>query len=414
MLSLAAKDGLERFAAALFLDREMADMRVSSLVDETERRLFLSRERRPPRGAHSLLPIDEVALIAMPDLTQRPWGPPVAPSDPQPPDPPPPPERDWAGFQLCEEPTPEPPPEPTPCVAPFDYELPADAPALPDLRQQLALLPLAEPPAIYRSDGLLAAQAALVRICAARADAVAVLSLPAHFGVRDALEWGRALPVAAPDLLAGAELSYAGVYHPWLLTPETSAPELAPLRALPPDGAVCGMAAARALARGPWVAPANHALRGAVGLTPELSDAEYGALFDGQVNVLRRRPGQLLALSAHTLSRERQLVQLSVRRLLILLRKLALRRGMRYVFEPNNARFRQLVQLAFERLLRDLAARGALAAYEVVTGPEVNTRNDEDNGRFIVALKVAPTLPIGFITVTLLRSGEGLLEILER
>jgi hypothetical protein len=414
-LSLAAKDGLERFDAALFLDAEMAGMGVSVLADEAERRLFLSRERRPPRGAHSLLPIDEVALIAAPDLTQRSWREPFdVPSDPPPQEPPPEPEPDWSNFQRCERSAQEAPPEPAPCVAPFEYELPPDAPTLPDLRQQLALLPLAEPPAAYGSEELLTAQAALVRICAARADAVAVLSLPGHYGVREALEWRRALAARAPSLLAGAELSYAAVYHPWLLTPEPSAPELAPLRAAPPDGAVCGMAAARALARGPWVAPANHGLRGAVGLTPELSDDEYGALFDGQVNVLRRRPGQFLTLSAHTLSHERQLIQLSVRRLLILLRKLALRRGMRYVFEPNNARFRQLVQLAFERLMRELTARGALAAYQVVTGPEINTQNDEDNGRFIVALKVAPTLPIGFITVTLLRSGEGLLEILER
>jgi hypothetical protein len=413
-LSPAAKDGLTAFAPALLLDPEMAELRVGTIVGEAERRLFLDAQREPPRGAHSLLPIDEVALIALPDAAHRPWAMPAELPDDPPPPAEPPPEPDWSAFQLCATPPPPPPPPPSPCVAPFEYELPLDAPPAPGLRQQLAALPALEPADSYTAGPLLRCQAALVRLCAARADTVAVLSMPEHAGLRDACEWAAGLAAAAPDLLAANELSYAALYHPWVQVREEVAPELAPLRTVAPDGAVCGMAAARALARGPWMAPANVGLRGVVGLGKELDDGAWGELFDAQVNLLRRRPGQFLALSAHTLSRDRQLVQLSVRRLLILLRKLALRRGMRYVFEPNNGRFRQLVQLSFERLMRDLAARGALVAYEVVTGPEVNTRNDADNGRFIVALKVAPTLPIGFITVTLLRSGEGLLELIER
>jgi phage tail sheath protein FI len=99
---------------------------------------------------------------------------------------------------------------------------------------------------------------------------------------------------------------------------------------------------------------------------------------------------------------------------LIFLRKAALRRGQQFVFESNNERFRQQVQVSFERLMAALVERGALAAFQVVTSEEVNTPNDAYNGRFIVALKVAPTLPIEFITVVMLRAGESLLEILER
>jgi phage tail sheath protein FI len=103
-----------------------------------------------------------------------------------------------------------------------------------------------------------------------------------------------------------------------------------------------------------------------------------------------------------------------VLRLLLYLRKLALQRGMRYVFETNNERFRQLVQHSFEYTLTVLTERGALNDFEVVTGSEINTPNDFDNGRFLIALKVAPTQPIEFITVVLLRAGEGLLEVIER
>jgi phage tail sheath protein FI len=195
---------------------------------------------------------------------------------------------------------------------------------------------------------------------------------------------------------------------------ETSCPALAPVRALPPDGAVCGLIAARERARGVWIAPANEALAGVIGLTPALNDADWEDLYNRQINMLRQQPGRFTLMSGFTLSADRLLVQISVRRLLIFLRKLALRRGQRFVFESNNERFRRLVQVSFERLLQALVERGALAAFEVVTGDELNTPNDQFNGRFLVALKVAPTLPIEFITVVMLRSGENLLEVLER
>jgi phage tail sheath protein FI len=190
-------------------------------------------------------------------------------------------------------------------------------------------------------------------------------------------------------------------------------PELALLRHAPPDGAVCGVIAARELRRGPWVAPAGVPFLGVIGLAPSIGEPDWVQLFDAQVNLLHPRPGLFTQMCAHTLSPDRLLVQLSVRRLLIYLRKLALRRGMEYVFEPNNERFRRRVEAGLERTLDELAARGALAAYQVVTGEGLNTPNDVDNGRFIVALKIAPASPIEFITVALLRTGEGLLQVVE-
>lgn len=416
---LPGKDGLDSFdAEALFLDDDLGGLGVGSLVMEAERRLYLGVTPQPLRRLHALLPIDEVAVIAVPDAIHRGWGNPADEQEPAPPPEPPPappPPIDWSLFRDCSRPAPLPvPPPPRVCVQPFEYRLPSSAPDVPDVRQQLAGMPVLDPPAAYQAAGLLHVQAALVRLCAARADVLAVLSLPEHYDKRAALDWQRALPVVAPDVLAGSVLSFAAVYHPWVLVRETVAPELLPLRALPPDGVVCGMIAARERVRGAWVAPANVPLRGVVGLSMPISVAEWGELFDTQINVIRQQPGQFTLLSAHTLGTDRLLMQISVRRLLMFLRKVALRRGARYVFEPNGPRLRQQVQLAFERLLGQLAARGALAAYQVVTSAEVNTPNDAAHGRFLVALKVAPTLPISFITITLLRSGEGLLELIER
>jgi phage tail sheath protein FI len=151
-----------------------------------------------------------------------------------------------------------------------------------------------------------------------------------------------------------------------------------------------------------------------VGLTSPLAEADLLTLFESGINGLRHQPGIFATLSAHTLSDDPLLLQVSVRRLMIFLRKLAWQRGQQYVFETNNVRFRQLVQASFERLLAALMARGALVAFEVVTTGSINTPDDLDNGRFLIELKVAPSNPVEFITVVLLRSGEGLLEVLER
>ena len=254
-------------------------------------------------------------------------------------------------------------------------------------------------------------QVALIQLCAARADAVAVLSLPAHYGTADFITWSQRL--SNDRRVIGAPLSFAAAWHPWIQVVEPATPQLAPLRSLPPDGVATGTIAARENARGVWVAPANVPLRGVVGLTPALAKADEVSLFNAHDNLLVHQPGAFVGLSAHTLCTDPSLLQLSVRRLLILLRKIALQRGMRYVFETNTDRFRQMVRRSFERLLSTLTQLGAIVSFQVVTSGGVNTPDDIANGRLIVQLLVAPTNPVEFITVTLVRAGEGLLDVLE-
>ncbi len=416
---LSHKDGLDTFnPVELFLDPRLKDVGVRDLINEANQYLYLDPGSpvEPLKKLHSVLEIEEVGLIALPDAVHRPWGPPeplpgevVNPPQPQPPD--------WSHFQDCPV---QPPPPVTKqlCLLPFDFAPLQDTEEPTDVRQELILLPVLIPADAYQVDLLLDVQKALVTLCAARADVVAVLSLPQHFGRHEAVDWQQALEarllgetVTADDLNM---LSYTAAYHPWLQIPEAVTPELAPLRAMPPEGACCGMIAARELVRGAWIAPANVPLRGIVALTPEITKADWAALFDARINIVRQLPGQFTLMSAHTLSYDNMLVQISVRRLLIFLRKLALRRGMRYVFESNTERFRRRVQTGLENTLNTLVTRGGIVAFEVVTDESVNTQNDIDNGRFLIAIKVAPTLPIEFITVILLRTGEDLLNVIER
>src|SRR6185295_7859956 len=134
----------------------------------------------------------------------------------------------------------------------------------------------------------------------ARGDAVALLGLPEHYREDAAIDHVRALttgPAGATAPLNPGEataLSYAAIYHPWLVVTESGA-----LRRVPPDGPAAGLLAGRALSRG------------------------------------------FVLLSADTLAPGEDLRPLNVRRLLILLRRAALQLGATYVFEPNGDAFRR-------------------------------------------------------------------------
>ena len=269
-------------------------------------------------------------------------------------------------------------------------------------------------------DSLCGAHRALLKVCAARGDLFAVLALPERFREEDSTAYVERLKseayqgglnVAALDTGESKELSYGAVYHPWLISEEEGETVL---RSIPPDGAICGMMAKRALSRGAWVAPANELMSGILTLTPSMDDARRLELQQTHINLVRQEPQGFVTLSAETLSDNPDLRPINVRRLLSLLRRLALRLGARYVFEPNDDSFRRLVRCGFEALLDDMFMRGAFAgnspkaSYQVVTSTSINTPQSMDQGRFIVELRVAPSLPMTFITVRLLQSADRL------
>ncbi|MDQ1613405.1 MAG: hypothetical protein QOG00_3336 [Pyrinomonadaceae bacterium] len=273
----------------------------------------------------------------------------------------------------------------------------------------------------YTNAELLPVQRALVRMCAARGDLLAVLSLPSHYREDKSIEHISLLKTTqtrAPGSDNSVRLnhdetgafSYAALYHPWLTGRDARRFDL--FRDTPPDGAACGILARRANARGAWVAPANELIRGCVALTPPIVRHRWLDLQLAQLNLIRQEPRGFLALNADTLSDDEDLRLINVRRLLILLRRLALRHGATYVFEPNSAAFRRLVQRGFESLLERMFLRGAFAgrtasaSYQVVTGDSLNTRQSVEQGRFVVELRVAPSLPLTFMTIRLVQTGD--------
>jgi phage tail sheath protein FI len=175
--------------------------------------------------------------------------------------------------------------------------------------------------------------------------------------------------------------------------------------------------AARANERGAWIAPANELLRDVVELDPALGPETYSLFQDAQVNLVRHEPGGFLWLSADTLAQDEEVRPISVRRLLQLLRRAALLHGPQYAFEPNDDVFRRTIQRGFEQLLSFMFSLGAFAgrtvdeAFQVNAGSPPNTPRSVEAGRLIVELQVAPSRPLAFLTVRLLRSGEGRFEL---
>lgn len=251
---------------------------------------------------------------------------------------------------------------------------------------------------------------AMVRLCAARADMTAVLTLPRHYDARLAISH-------VTNLLAALEkeaLSYGSLWHPWTLGRDE---EGSALQTSPPDGVIAGTIAARAIARGAWVAPANEPLQGVVALVPDLPPSALQSLQDAAVNVLRQEPAGFVCLDADTLTDDDTIRPLNVRRLLILLRRAAIRVGNRYTFEPNDETLARAVKRGFEAMLEMLFLRGAFkgrtarAAFQVTTDDTVNTSRTNDAGRFLAEIRVAPSHPMSFLTVRLLQSGDRMLVV---
>jgi hypothetical protein len=486
------QDDLESFDPAIFVDNDLVpdperpSLSGAALLSQAFHKYYVQDRRL--RGMHSLLFVDEIALLAVPDAAQQPW--PAASSEPLTATPKPAePAEQPPTFIDCQQ-----PPLITaviPNEADIDGQIPvtitgayfddtadtavtfgqqpatdvqvinsrlltctlppAPARGLVDVsvsnrhattslpaaftyqQTTVPLLPPLQPLAENDQDDphlatLLPIQQALITLAQARRDAVAILSLPRHFDKRLCIEWlerlRRQLGLPSQPLplwesgSATADLSYTAVYHPWLLIEDQG--KNGRLRPAPPDGFICGAIARRERQRQVWVAPANIPLQGVVGLDLSLNADDWADLFDFHFNLIRAEARDFRPMSAHTLSDDRHLRQLSVRRLMILLRKLAQEQGMDFVFENNDARLREGLQLALEIKLQSLFALGAFAgrspqqAFRVVTGSSINSRQSIEQGQFIAQIQVAPSQPMEFMTVLLLRQNEGLLQAMEQ
>lgn len=296
----------------------------------------------------------------------------------------------------------------------------------------------------------------LLRVALARGDALALLSLPMDAGPHDVSRHLRLLDPALPeaeqlDIELVAEragggtwprsgrpqrersrvvvprwswderervLSAGALYHPWIAHVGRGA-EAVPT---PPDGPVAGLVARRSLETGCWAAPANQVLSGALGvhsawLEPVWTRWEAKNPREAQrLNRLSTRLGGVRPLRANTLQSPTEHdpdgaealwrgEPLSARRLLALLRRLALREGQAWVFAPAGLGTAASMRAAFNGHLHRLFLGGAFAGATAATSYEVIVRVDTGDTapRLEVDLRVAPVRPLEFVTVRLIQ-----------
>ena len=299
----------------------------------------------------------------------------------------------------------------------------------PSFKSELCMLPPDGAP----GEGLVAVHRATLRFCAARADLLALLALPRDHREAEARQHvARLLPSEAPPLGAqdfvvpplgageAAALGYGALLHPWVGATLEGAPLSGePVAFGPPEGAVAGLLAAQALGEGAWHSPGNVPLEGVLAGSPRLDDAAWARLAEARVNLVRRGPRGFALAGSDTLARESALRPIPVRRLLVLLRRLALHVARPFVFENNGPDAHALLRRTLEGALSELYLRGAFRgaaageAYRVAVQEAPGAEGRADRGELLVELHVAPAAPLEFLRVRLELGTSGSLVLEE-
>ncbi len=333
----------------------------------------------PGNGVHALTQLSDLSLLVAPDLySPAPLAPfetildPVSLAGPE--------------FDRCF----DLPPRPQQAAPQFDLEGLRLDPKSPADRQTIITL-----------QTRLADFAALLR------SFVVLLDVPPGLTQRQILNWR-----------ANFDSDFAAAYHPWLQIARRDDRRDALIR-VPPSAVAAGIIARQEIAFGVPQGPANVLAAEIIGVDDAVTPARHDELHPLGINVFLRERDGIRLTAARTLSRDVELRQLSVRRLLTMIAR-ALNQQMQWtVFEPNDGRLRAEVRLALRSYLRRLfrlgAFRGATEeeAFFVRCDETNNPAYIADAGRLIAEIGVAPSEPVEFIVLRLAREGDGTLTLQE-
>ncbi|HEV2734544.1 MAG TPA: phage tail sheath C-terminal domain-containing protein, partial [Longimicrobiaceae bacterium] len=347
-------------------------------------------DEQPRSGIHSLVELEELSVVVVPDLYSP--GPLV------------PRERveeavSLAGpaFAACVELEARPAPQPAPgeCEGGFSALEDGSAGELDGLRLDPAL------PGDRES--VVALQGRVVALAESLASWQVLLDVPPGLNHRQVLEWRSRFATA-----------WAAGYHPWL---RVSRPDdrRDPLVPVPPSAFAAGIVARQEIAFGVPHGPANVVAVGPVSAMDAVSPARHDELHQAGVNVFLAERDGLRLTAGRTLSRDPQWRQLSVRRLVTMLRRVLLQQMQWTVFEPNDARLRDELQRMMEGYLERLFRADAFTgrtpeeAFFVRCDDELNPQQVVDGGRLVCHVGVAPAEPLEFVLLRLSREGDGTL-----
>lgn len=250
-------------------------------------------------------------------------------------------------------------------------------------------------------------QARVVEFCEATQNLIALIDVPPGLSQGQFERWR-----------ARFDSSWCAAYHPWLIASRRAfsldSQRTDSLRPIPPSAVAAGIVARREIAFGIQHGPANELAREIVNLTEPLSADQVAQRFPQGGNCFVRDPDGIRLSSARTLARDVQWRQLSVRRLMLMLRRTLLVETQWAVFEPNGPKLWQDLRHAIEHLLRRLFRAGAFVGNNEGEAFFVRIRNEAPrllNGELLVEIGVAPAEPLEFILLRLRRDGDGTLTL---
>lgn len=219
---------------------------------------------------------------------------------------------------------------------------------------------------------------------------------------------------------ANFDSAWAAAYHPWLI-PTRRTDDSVDIgsnrtRQIPPSAVAAGIVARRELDRGIQYGPANAIARSIIHVAEPQPPGRADVMTPLGINCYVRQPDGIALVLARTLSRDSDWRQLSVRRLVLMLRRALLAQTQWAVFEPNGPALWRDLRRAIESLLRGLFRAGAFAGATEAQSFFVNVvagQAQQDAGQLIIEIGVAPAEPLEFILVRLSRDGDGTLNLEE-
>lgn len=331
---------------------------------------------RKQRGLTALNMIDEVAIVAVPDIHIQPRDlPPVAP--------------------------------PILCIP--DHCLPGPLPpASPKPRS------IADLPPRFSDEEVYAVQSAMVIQCEHLRDRIALLD-PPYSAIKDEKQGSAAIRAWRTRF----DSQYAALYYPWIRVSDPLRDRRALTLEIPPSGHVAGQYARTDLENGVHKAPANTPVGWIQDVTAVVGESEHGVLNPIGINVIKPLPGRGIRIAgARTVSSDQDWRYVNVRRLLMMIEE-AIEQAIQWaVFEPNSAVTRTKLVLVLRSFLLALWQGGALVganpeeAFYVRCDDGNNPPSERANGRLLAEIGVAPSIPFEFVVLRVGRINNAF-EIVE-
>jgi phage tail sheath protein FI len=215
-------------------------------------------------------------------------------------------------------------------------------------------------------------------------------------------------------------LRNGATYGPWLRVPNPDGGVAQPLKTIPPSGHLAGVISRLDRERGAHHTPANVSLLNAIDVETRLKPDEEEMLNGAGLNLIRCQPGRgLMVWGGRSLDPDDGARFIAHRRLIHRLVRAIRRVAEPIVFDGNTP----ALWLAFTRAITTvlLAAfrAGALQgerpdeAFKVECNEKTNPQSEQDLGRVICLISVAPAVPMEYITLRVALSENQEVEVFD-